>query len=484
MVYSSKKPYQRESKSSSRFLKEGIGPESVFEKPYLQGEYGEMNQAPNVPTIPPNVGGFGGLRCLYSRSECEINAECYAGPDIKIDGGPEEASAGYTNPVAVAGVLANWSIGADPRQITLVLDPNQTRNIIEVNFIDGWGETYTELVDANCARPPGVLLVVNFTDIYASLNYSLDVILYDPVEEYLIAGPDERMYRSADIGVNWTYEASLLGYPRYGVYDVANATLSITSAQRNMYVSSDGGDTWTHEVKLAGISSSDEVDAMLYDPVNETIVAFIELSGSTGIEAWQSTDGGYNWVLKDTLADAYGVIDVTYDSVNSTVVLLTGHSSGTSYACEIWVSDDGGDTWALKKDLKTDYSIDFVSAIAYDSTRSRLIITCKKATGNSLIWASTDGGTNWSELLDLGYVFTSDELTYNPVADKLYSTRLTATKTQILSSATGGANWTVHHEFDYPLEYIDSLTYIPALDTTFIGISQNNWILKLWSIIE
>jgi len=482
-VYSSKKPYQRASKGSTRFLNNSVGPESVFEKPYLQGEYGDMNQAPNTPEVPPGVGGYGGLVCMYSGNECEINAECYAGPEIRIVGGPEESGAGYLDPVATAGFLADWSIGDDVRHITLVLDPNQTRNIIEVTFVDGWGNEYTEVIDVTCAGPPEWLLVVNFTDLDGTLNSSLDTIIYDIAEDSLITGPDNEIWISPDLGVNWTEEATTAGYTNEGVHDPAHGTNVVLGYARRIYVSSNGGDTWALEETLAGLSDSDEIDAIIYDPVNENIIAFVGLSGDPDIEVWQSTDGGYNWTLKDTLTDTYGVMGATFDSDNDTILLLTGHRVGTSHAGEVWISDDGGDTWALKKDLKTDYSLDFLMAIAYDTARSQLIINARKATGNTFTWVSDDGGTTWSEAGDLGFIATYPFLVYSPSADKLYTIRFDS-GSYIYSSSTGGASWTLQYSFSDTSDEVDALVHIPALKTTFAGTTSGSSKVKLWAIIE
>ena len=154
MAYSSKKPYQIASKDYVQFLKQHVGPESVFEKPYLQKEYGEMNQSPNVPTVPPAVGGTGELVCVYDSSSCKITVGCYAGPGIRIIGGPEEAAAGYGDPKVIQGAIIRWAIQQDVRAIEIILDPSVARNVVEVLFVDGWGRFYTQTVDITCSELP------------------------------------------------------------------------------------------------------------------------------------------------------------------------------------------------------------------------------------------------------------------------------------------------------------------------------------------
>ena len=157
-IYSARKPYSRLGESQKEFfrnttrhLKDGIGPESVFEKPYWDLEYGDMHQSPNLPTVPPLVGGIGGFRCLFSETECLIDAECFAGPEVKIAGGPQEAQAGYRDPEVLEGALVNWTVDESGRFLVLTFDDTVTRNIVKVTFVDGWGKEYIEEIDVTCA---------------------------------------------------------------------------------------------------------------------------------------------------------------------------------------------------------------------------------------------------------------------------------------------------------------------------------------------
>jgi len=172
MSYSSRKPYSRLKQSqpqffraSTRHLKDTLGAESVFEKPYVTEEYGDMHQSLNTPVVAPPVAGGGVLGCLFSANECEIDAECFAGAEILTTGGPEEATAGYEEPEIIEGGLANWTVDDSGRLIHLVFDTNVGRNIIRVSFKDGWGNIWSELVQVVCQAP-----IVIGVPVYAYAN--------------------------------------------------------------------------------------------------------------------------------------------------------------------------------------------------------------------------------------------------------------------------------------------------------------------------
>lgn len=477
MVYSSKKPYQTESKSSSRFLKEGVGPESVFEKPYQQGEYGDMNQSPNVPTIPPNVGGTGGLVCLYSRNECEINAECYAGPDIEIAGGPEEAGAGYTEPVVVNGALIDWSIGADSRQISLVLDPSMSRNIITVEFIDGWGNPYTQTIDAVCyarSDPPGWFFVDSFqvgsyTDAGRMGYHSVDDTVYLPIEKTL------KTYRlDVDLvqgGGTWTGDISQF------VYDEHNDLM--VAVDGGIRVSNGDAGTWT----LRKTFSGGEIGALGYDPVNFTLVIAFRLdAGDRDIEIWISTDGGTNWSHETTIgSNPFAPIVFCFDAGNENLIL----------ACysKIYSSSDGGYNWSFLVSMYATYSGSPIDDMCYNSGNDTLVLVLgydATPETNYNVFISSDGGSTWAgQTVHLNFgTQESSKVAYNSNKNKLYVGISVNGTVVIYVSTNGGTTWTLDKTFSGGSSgrRISSMIYVDEYLTTFAAYSDDLFLhsSQLW----
>jgi len=491
MVYSARKPYQKQSKKDVRFLKEGVGPESVFEKPYLQREYTEMNQAPNTRSVPPPVAGSGGLVCLYSATECEINAECYAGPGIKVEGGPKESGAGYYEPYVFKGGLIKWTIGSDLRHITLVLHPGYTQNIINVTFRDGWGNDHDEEISVTCAAASNWVLMVNFTDLDGSLGSDILIILHDSVYNTLVAVPENKIWRSQNNGASWTSEQTV-GYPAYcGAYDVAHGTLIVTSGNGNysagngckIFVSSDGGDSWSQTQQFADFED-DFVQEIIYDPVNETSVAFVD--ATLDIAIWRSTDGGSNWTLIDTLIGAGKPRGAVFDPINSTIILAAGFIGNVT---KIWISDDGGATWALKKDLKTDYDLRYIGRPVYDTTRDEIVILVQDASGNDFMWSSGDGGTNWSEAADFGdidFIIEEQFFAYYPASNKFYVSGYNKYSLidEVWTSTTEGATWVKEKSLGYSTDNVYFMTSLPSTGSMFVGIRTSYDKLLVWRITE
>jgi len=162
MVSSAKKPYQRKQmgvsefyRAPARFLKSSLELESMYEKPYRTGEYGDMHQSPNIPEVPPPVPGPGGVVCLYSPAECTIGIECFAGAEVRIIGGPEEAGAGFLDPEVIKGAIAKWSVDDTGRLMSILADADQQQNVFLISFIDGWGNAWTDEIDMSCDTYPG-----------------------------------------------------------------------------------------------------------------------------------------------------------------------------------------------------------------------------------------------------------------------------------------------------------------------------------------
>lgn len=168
-MYSTRKPYQRLGLSRTRFfsaaarhLLESNSEESVFEKPYLDQEYQDMHQSPNVPKVPQVEGGIGGgLSCYYAQNACGEGIECFAGTGLTIDG-PQSAQAGFLPPTVNLGGIISYQISElQDRKITITLDETQSIHSVLVGFKDGLGIVHNQTVDINCSKWTAYL-----TDVY------------------------------------------------------------------------------------------------------------------------------------------------------------------------------------------------------------------------------------------------------------------------------------------------------------------------------
>lgn len=286
MGYSTRKPYQRKGlspteffRAPARYLKTSVELESVFEKPYITPEYGDMHQSPNLPAVAPPVAGSGGLVCLFSEGECSIDAECFAGPEVKVTGGPQEAQAGYREPKIIKGDLVNVTI--DDRLIRLVFNPTVAQNVIQVTFVDGWGKEWTETISVTCG-------VFKLLSLYFNINDSLAV------------------YSNTLGAKTWIIAANVI----HGVWPRSSTYLNYVYGYGSSWITPVDADSSSDIYGLAlGIDSSDYPHVLAYkrNGANFDMVYFYE------------DGGGWNEV----------VIEASYSATNNDYAILVDGSDNT-----------------------------------------------------------------------------------------------------------------------------------------------------------
>ena len=170
-------------------------------------------------------------------------------------------------------------------------------------------------------------------------------------------------------------------------------------------VSADWGVTWSDLGHTTGLPAG-AVTSILVDPTSpqgsRTVYAVVFGQG-----VYKSTDGGVNWVAKNT--------GLTMGTANTNVYRIERTADGTLYAAithrrltdgtrlkgGLFKSTNGGDSWSM---INTTYDMYYIQGFAIDPVDNNRIyaglahpgggITC-----DSGIVRSTDGGATWSNPL-------------------------------------------------------------------------------------
>lgn len=198
---------------------------------------------------------------------------------------------------------------------------------------------------------------------------------------HIFAGTAEGLFRSTDVGNNWTKVLPDLNIRSIVISSsgkiyvgIENRTASDPDA--GVYLSIDNGNTWTKKneglfnlfVKSLAITSDGTI-----------------LAGTSGSGVFRSTDGGDNWLLPANNADVV-------------VEALTIASDGTIYAATnqspykgVIKSTDKGNTWNQANNGLNDLQ---VNAIVFNSSNSHIF----NGTYSQGVFRTTDAGANWYKI--------------------------------------------------------------------------------------
>ncbi len=214
----------------------------------------------------------------------------------------------------------------------------------------------------------------------ANDDVSCVAFVNDGTNNLLMIGTKDKIYSSADNGVNWTEKYTGIK-PGTQIKVIAQkgskliAAAQTTSGGGGIYVSSNYGASW--DSSNTGLSNK-RVNCMLVDGSNIFV--------GSGDGVFLSTDDGAHWTLKSTGLPASPFI---YKIVKSGNTLLAGSASGSG----VYKSSDNGNTWDTSR---TGVPSGFCQVFDMLTVNSSVYFSQSGATGIQPIYSSTDAGGSWT----------------------------------------------------------------------------------------
>lgn len=189
-----------------------------------------------------------------------------------------------------------------------------------------------------------------------------------------------------------------VGVPNTG-YDLDAFQWQTAQTKGTIFKSTDGADTWT-VIHDTGIP----VDAMIYSlTVHPTNADIVYAATSNGV--YKSVDGGANWVLKNT-GIPHGLtmkIVISPTSPNTLYVSIWAEPGSATWQGGIYKTTDGGENWVAKntglpqvvdpeRGLTTNYP-----TLVIDENNPDILYTGNMAwTPDPGVFKTVDGGEHWT----------------------------------------------------------------------------------------
>jgi photosystem II stability/assembly factor-like uncharacterized protein len=240
------------------------------------------------------------------------------------------------------------------------------------------------------------------------------------------------LYKTTDLGANWSQFLAATGVPVSLVIAPASGTLYILS-EDHFQTSTDGGKTISSGTKYPGnLDSEPTAFTFAVDPKNDQTIYILS---STSLV--RSRDGGTTWtaltappspyLVNGVQAPALGTFLVS--SSNSSV-LMSASSNGFA------ISKDGGSTWQLQNSgLDTNFSS--LHQIIQDPMNPNRVLCLGIYPGispYSSIYVSLDGGVSWTHQ---GTAYVYDQLVMGQTGPSIYI----LSKGSLYATPDGGATY-------------------------------------------
>jgi photosystem II stability/assembly factor-like uncharacterized protein len=235
----------------------------------------------------------------------------------------------------------------------------------------------------------GVFKTVNGADNWTAMSTGLsgsslavnDIALNPASSSTLYAGTDGGVFKSINGASNWAFSSTVaLSEREITVIAVDPTNASIVYAGTDgggVQKSTDGGTTWSAASNgLTGLAL--DVDALAIDPVTPSTI----YAGTVG-GVFKSTNGGANWVEKNSGFNIRNTNGLAIDPTNTQVVYAALFGSG------VYKSINGGDSW-------TPHNNGLAGALGVHSVTidpSNTLVVYAGTTNN--VYKSTDGGASW-----------------------------------------------------------------------------------------
>jgi len=206
--------------------------------------------------------------------------------------------------------------------------------------------------------------------------------------DVMVVGTDSGIFNSTNNGVLW----AKTNFTDTKVLSVQVSPASINTiyagTEDGVFKSEDGGNNWTPK----GLKGA-RVNSLSIDPHNSTTIYAgtgwkREMSEDEVVGIFKSTDGGNNWVLKES-AYLDAVVTLLIDTDDSSYVYagVYTESSGPGF----YKSTNYGDTWVSRQ--VGPYNWDEVTALAMTASGAAQRVIY--AVGNDDVFTSTNRGESW-----------------------------------------------------------------------------------------
>ena len=208
----------------------------------------------------------------------------------------------------------------------------------------------------------------------------------DPVDPSIVYTVSTRLWKSVTGGDAWApMPTTVTGGQTWSADTISALAISRSNNQVLMagkfdrvYRSTDGGNTWTR-VDLGGLPSGVLVTSLEIHPT-DPLTAFVTLA-SPSINVYYTTNGGTNWMARDTGLPAFSAQVVRYDPTDVTT-LYCGTDVG------VYRSTDGGANWSQ-------FGTGLPAVSVYDLEATRDGSFLRAATHGRGIWQlNVTGATN------------------------------------------------------------------------------------------
>jgi photosystem II stability/assembly factor-like uncharacterized protein len=262
-------------------------------------------------------------------------------------------------------------------------------------------------------------------------GYCDDLFFTNKDTGFVVAGALKNffLFKTTDGGVNWAIKDSLISTDNtVRWYDMSfyNDSLgAIVSSKKNLQkYTTDGGETWTLSTPIADNFFAMQKAVRWLSP--NTVISMGEGNEFNGVPVpiYKSTDGGINWVKKNSsvITCFDRVKDVYFKNSNEGI----GVGSNGFYKGFVIKTSDGGENWATSV---TNYAASFVAIDGSNNTLYGL-------GPSSHVLKSTDFGDNWKML-----PFTSPTAIYGIYFDKDKGFALTSNGDFYVSKNGVGDSW-------------------------------------------
>jgi photosystem II stability/assembly factor-like uncharacterized protein len=312
----------------------------------------------------------------------------------------------------------------------------------------------------------------------APTNGAVRALAIDPTNTSIVyAGTSNGVYKTTNSGGSWTlinngmfFTINGANYPiqvRTIAIDPTNPATIYAGSSLGLYKTTNGGASWINAGGGNGISTSQSIWSVVYDPLTPSTIYL----GTNAGGVFKSTDSGANWTAVNTglaVGNPRNVRSLAIVS-NSPTTLYVGTLTG------IFKTTDGGTNWtAVNNGLLLPYTdsvsrpAETINAIAIDPITPTTLYAgasnVARTTGAyplTSILKSTDGGANWTAITN----------GFSSLNNGVLSLAINLSDPSLLYAGTAG-------DFDGFAAKINasgtSFTY-----STFVGSSRNDYIASI-----
>ncbi len=263
-------------------------------------------------------------------------------------------------------------------------------------------ESNTDIMYATTGDPNGndtysvgLLKSTDGGDSWAEIGnvpYDLRDVAVNPTnEDEVMIATSTGIFKSTDGGQNWTNAVG--GNMRLLAYKFNDPSTIFAVTNKQFWYSNDSGDTWTEAIGL-----NDSTSTRLCFDITEANPDYVYVSiagqGNVYHGTYRSTDGGVNFVLRDSTHDIFdGSSQAWYDmaiAVSDTDPNIIVHG-----VLNVWRSTNGGTSWNRINTWNNPSQASYTHADIHFLNWENGTLFCGSDGG---IYSSTNNGNNFTDL--------------------------------------------------------------------------------------